>query len=204
MTGVRPILFALVALAGCGDDGEDRQTATAPIPTPSAAPETSPSSEPTGTSAPFVGSLTVDPQRGTLIIGTGMGLFRLEKGAKTATPFDAELTTPDGSGTVPASDISGARHRTGPNGPRRIGIAGATASPERRMGHGWCLAPDVAAGAMAARGHRSSPDRPSRLLELALELGQPLGPLVDDRGDERRLRPCLERVRQVRSIAGPS
>ena len=37
---------------------------------------------------PYVGSLSVDPEDGTLMIGTGLGLFRLEEGAKRAKPFD--------------------------------------------------------------------------------------------------------------------
>ena len=43
----------------------------------------------------------------------------------------------------------------------------------------------------------SHPDVPSRLLQLGLQLGQPLGPLVHDRGDDRRLGADLERLRQV-------
>ena len=48
----------------------------------------------------------------------------------------------------------------------------------------------------------SDPDRPSGLLQLALQLRQPLGPLVDDRGDQRRLGAGLERLGQVRGVAG--
>ncbi len=93
-------LIALVLLAGCGGDdaplAADTPTATA---TP-AAETAEPAAPSGGGSAPYVGSLTVDPQHGTLVIGTGLGLFRLEAGAKRAKPFEGELTTPEGSGAI--------------------------------------------------------------------------------------------------------
>ena len=63
-----------------------------------AAPSGTPAT--TGGSAPYVGSLSVDPESGTLMIGTGLGLFRLEDGAKQAEPLEGELETPDGSGAI--------------------------------------------------------------------------------------------------------
>lgn len=98
-------LIALTLFAGCGGGEGNAPTAAAPSATTTAAPsETSapaPSGEPvTGTSAPYVGSLTVDPDSGTLIIATGLGLFRLDDGAKKAKPFDGELETPEGSGPI--------------------------------------------------------------------------------------------------------
>jgi hypothetical protein len=94
-----PILV-LVALAGCGDDAPPE--ADAPTPTATAAPaETSePSAPSSGGGAPFVGSLAVDPGDGTLIAGTGLGLYRLGAGAKRARPFDGQLTTPSASGAI--------------------------------------------------------------------------------------------------------
>jgi hypothetical protein len=94
----------LVALAGCG--GDDRPSAEAPAPTATATPTAAPAetSEPAGGSggagAPFVGSLAVDPGDGTLIAGTGLGLYRLQPGAKRAHRFEGELTTPEGSGAI--------------------------------------------------------------------------------------------------------
>lgn len=95
-----PILL-LVALAACGDDAPPVADAPTPAPTASAAPsETSEPPAASGGGAPFVGSLAVDPGDGTLIAGTGLGLYRLEAGAKRARPFDGELTTPSGSGAI--------------------------------------------------------------------------------------------------------
>jgi hypothetical protein len=95
-------LLMLTALAGCG--GDDAAPAapsrsSSPAPTVTAAP--SQSSEPSATTgAPFVGSLTVDPGDGTLIAGTGLGLYRLEPGAKRPEPFDGELKTPSEAGAI--------------------------------------------------------------------------------------------------------
>jgi photosystem II stability/assembly factor-like uncharacterized protein len=85
----------LVVLAGCGG-GED-----APRAEPAAPAETSEPSGPSeGASAPFVGSLAVDPGDGTLIAGTGLGLYRLAAGEKRARRFEGELTTPSGSAPI--------------------------------------------------------------------------------------------------------
>jgi hypothetical protein len=94
------VLFVwCAALAGCGEDEPQRAAAPA---APTATPTSEPVAEPVGESsgAPFVGSLTVDPGDGTLIAGTGLGLYRLEPGAKRADPFDARLETPDGTGVI--------------------------------------------------------------------------------------------------------
>jgi hypothetical protein len=76
--------------------------ADVPAPTATAAPaETNePSGSTGGGGAPFIASLAVDPGDGTLIAGTGLGLFRLEAGAKRAKPFDGEMTTDSGSGAI--------------------------------------------------------------------------------------------------------
>ena len=93
----------IAALAGCGGDEPSAGDPPAPTPTASAAAEQT--SEPPGSpdsagGAPYIGSLTVDPGDGTLIAGTGLGLYRLERGAKRAEPFDGALTTPSGSGAI--------------------------------------------------------------------------------------------------------
>ena len=97
-----PLIAFLLLLAGCGGE-DDPPSAAAPTSTPTAAATVTPapSADPSpGSSAPYVGSLSVDPESGTLMIGTGLGLLRLEEGAKQAEPLDGELTTPDGSGAI--------------------------------------------------------------------------------------------------------
>jgi hypothetical protein len=88
-------LLIVALLAACGEDEADAPDA--PAPTATAAPAET--AEPAG-GVPFVGSLTVDPGDGTLIAGTGLGMFRVEAGAKRAQPFDGELTTPSGAGAI--------------------------------------------------------------------------------------------------------
>jgi hypothetical protein len=95
------LAVAYLALAGCGEDDPAPEAATpAPTATAPAAEPAPAGEEPAATGAPFVGSLTVDPGDGTLIAGTGLGLYRLEPGAKRADPFDARLETPDGTGVI--------------------------------------------------------------------------------------------------------
>jgi hypothetical protein len=94
------ILAALLALAGCGGD-EPTETASTPTPNPTTAPEaTTAPADPGSAANAFIGSLAVDPGDGTLMIGTGLGLFRLEQGAKAPERVTGELTTPDGAGPI--------------------------------------------------------------------------------------------------------
>ncbi len=99
------LVAAAALLVGCGDgDGETSEKRAASTPTPTAAPgEPDPAPAPGGASgagSPYVGSLSVDPGSGTLIAGTGTGLFRLEKGAKRAEPFEGRLTAPQGEAAI--------------------------------------------------------------------------------------------------------
>jgi hypothetical protein len=139
------IVAALLAVAGCGGDEE-----TASTPTPN------PTSEPAATAAPegsaanaFIGSLAVDPGDGTLMIGTGLGLFRLDPGAKQAERVVGELTTPDGAGQVSsnlvvryakAGELLASGHPEGDGSlPENIGLvrsgnAGGTWEPVSELG----------------------------------------------------------------------
>lgn len=98
------VAFA-AALAGCGD-GEEAATTpdptmaatTSPAPTaPASAPTPAP---PTSGANAFIGSIAVDPGDGTVMLGTGLGLFRLRPGANEAERVVGELRLPDGSGPV--------------------------------------------------------------------------------------------------------
>jgi hypothetical protein len=90
----RLAILAVLALAGCGGDEGGQAEAPAETPNPTA------EAEPGGAANAFIGSLAVDPGDGTLMMGTGLGLFRAEKDAATAEPVTGELTTPDGAGPV--------------------------------------------------------------------------------------------------------
>jgi photosystem II stability/assembly factor-like uncharacterized protein len=93
------ILAALALAAGCGGD-EPPETASTPMPNPTTAPEPTAPADPGSAANAFIGSLAIDPGDGTVMIGTGLGLFRLERGAKKPERVVGELTTPDGKGAV--------------------------------------------------------------------------------------------------------
>ena len=106
-----PVLLAAlaVALAACGDEQPGGEAAATPAPTATATAATAaeepaaPASGQGGGGSPFIGSLSVDPGDGTLMIGTGLGLYRLEPGARRARRIDGALETPGGSGTISAN-----------------------------------------------------------------------------------------------------
>jgi hypothetical protein len=97
------IVVLTLLVAGCGDDDDETTAAppSTPTPNPTTAPEEpTPQADPGSAANAFIGSLAVDPRDGTLMIGTGLGLFRLDPKAKKAEPVTGELSTPDGAGPV--------------------------------------------------------------------------------------------------------
>ena len=122
------VLVTLLA-AGCGGD-EPPETASTPTPNPTTAPESTPAPEGSAANA-FIGSLAVDPGDGTLMIGTGLGLFRLPPGAKQAQRVTGELSTPEGDGTLSsnlvvryaeAGDLLASGHPEGGALPEYLGL----------------------------------------------------------------------------------
>lgn len=101
MRRLTALLVLVTALAaGCGDDGGT----TAATPTATAAPtEDAVAPEPPaggGGAAPFVASLAVDPGDGTVLAGTGVGLYRIAPGARRGKPFQGDLRTPVAAGAI--------------------------------------------------------------------------------------------------------
>ena len=87
------LLAVLVAaVVGCGGDGP------APEPT-TPAPEPATPAPSSGADA-FIGSLAADPGDGTLLLGTGLGLFRVDAGAGQPRRVVGELRAPAGAGSV--------------------------------------------------------------------------------------------------------
>jgi hypothetical protein len=139
----------LVAASGCGGDDDATDTAQTPTPNPtSEAPAQTPAPQGSGANA-FIGSIAVDPKDGTVILGTGLGLFRLEKGASKAERVTGQLQGPDGSGEVSSNlvvryagpgDLVASGHPEGSGGlPENLGIirssdAGDTWQPVIELG----------------------------------------------------------------------
>jgi hypothetical protein len=114
------VCIALAALVlGCGDDGQ--------APTGSTGPDDGARAR----SSPFIGSLSVDPRDGTLMIGTGLGLYRLPAGAEQPSRVVGRLTTARGVGSVsgnlellhlPAGDLVASGHPEGTGLPDDLGL----------------------------------------------------------------------------------
>ena len=137
-------ILALLVLAGCGGDGAAESTPP-PNPTVAADPPA-----PGSAANAFIGSLAVDPKDGTLMIGTGLGLFRAGKGESSAERVIGELTTPEGAGPVSSNlvvryagpgDLLGSGHpdRGGTPLPEYLGLirsgdAGDTWEPVSQLG----------------------------------------------------------------------
>ncbi len=154
MTARLAVLVALLAAAaGCGGGDEEPAPAPAastPAPAATSAPGAEdPGAEPTGENA-FIGSLAADPAGGTLLLGTGAGLFRAERGARTARRVVGRLRTPEGAGPVssnlvvryagPGALLASGHPEGGASGlPENLGLmrsadAGSTWAPVSQLG----------------------------------------------------------------------
>ena len=101
-------LLAALALASCGDDEPAAEPAATAAPATESTAEPAPAEDPVepsggGGASPYIGSLSVDPGDGTLMIGTGLGLYRLEPGERRARKLEGALETPEGAGTISAN-----------------------------------------------------------------------------------------------------
>jgi len=84
-------LVGAVLLAGCGGDGSSPATPAAEL----AAPWVDPDGD-----APYIGSLSVNPSDGSLIMGTNTGLFEIPKTGGKPEKVTGSLKTPAGEGAV--------------------------------------------------------------------------------------------------------
>jgi hypothetical protein len=128
------VLLVALTIVGCGggDDPSATPAPTAP-PTSSATPGAQTSAPPPTTSGAnaFIGSIAVDPGDGTVMLGTGLGLFRLDNGARNAKRVTGELSTPSGSGQVSSNlvvrypgpgDLLASGHPEGGSLPENLGL----------------------------------------------------------------------------------
>ena len=146
-------ILAVLAIAGCGGDDPPSETAApaeTPTPNPTTPAEPTEPADPGSAANAFIGSLAVDPADGTLMIGTGLGLFRAKQGASKAERVIGELTTPDATGPVSSNlvvryagpgDLLGSGHpdSAGSGLPENLGLmrsgdAGDTWEPVSQLG----------------------------------------------------------------------
>ncbi len=122
-TSLIAIALVLAALlAGCGDD-ESSAGADAALAVPWVDPDGDP---------PFIGSLSVNPSDGTLLMGTNTGLFKVPADGGKPAKVTGELTTSQGSGPVSEALVAkfvgpdqlvGSGHPSGDSGlPSALGL----------------------------------------------------------------------------------
>ncbi len=145
------MILVVLVLAGCGGtDDPPAETTQTPVPASSATPGAQTSAPPAQGSAAnaFIGSIAVDPADGTVMLGTGLGLFRLDKGAKDAERVTGEMQAGSGSGQISSNlvvryagpkDLLGSGHPDGGSLPENLGLMrstdhGATWAPVSQLG----------------------------------------------------------------------
>jgi photosystem II stability/assembly factor-like uncharacterized protein len=157
-TATPSFLLALILLAGCGSDpappsdpAEPTEVATE-APTQVAPPDGTPVPPPPGSdgSSPAINSISVDPADGTIMVGTGPALFRIDPGSKQGERIAGTVTTDKGSGTVSGNLVL---RFTGPGDLLASGHPQEGALPEnlpliRSSDHGatWQAVPGTAEG----------------------------------------------------------
>jgi hypothetical protein len=151
----RACVIAVLVLAGCGGDEAEPPVAEEPAATETAAaPEQTP--PPAGTSAPptddgagssgaspAINSVTVDPGDGTIMIGAGPALYRVEPGSKEGKEVVGKLDGGTVSGNLVVrfagpNDLLASGHPKDGDLPENIGLM-------RSDDHGdtWTIDPDV-------------------------------------------------------------
>jgi hypothetical protein len=151
----RPAVVAAlaVAAAGCGGGTDEPAASPTPTKTPSITATESPAPAaaapvaPTSGANAFIGSIAIDPADGTVMLGTGLGLFRLKPGAKNAKRVTGKLATANGSGQVSSNlvvrytgpgDLIASGHPEGGSLPENLGLMRS-----RDAGDTWVPAAEV-------------------------------------------------------------
>jgi hypothetical protein len=201
------LLFTLAAVAACG--GSEKEP-------PSTAPETStptvdsvaeqPASPATAANA-YINSIAVDSRSGAIYLGTGMGMFRVERRGSTPERVVGQLTTPSGEGSVSSnlfvrstgpSELVASGHPEGGGAlPENLGLirstdGGATWTPMAQLGEADYHLLELSRGRVAAveaegsqvlvsnDGGRSFEERapPAAPVDLAIDPREPARMIV--------------------------
>jgi hypothetical protein len=94
----RLAVLGVLVVAACGEEAAQTPPRATPTPNPTVEqPEATPPPEGSAANA-FIGSIAVDPGDGTVFLGTGLGLFRIQ--GRSAEKVVGELRTPEGTGRV--------------------------------------------------------------------------------------------------------
>ncbi|MBE2314437.1 hypothetical protein DVA67_000500 [Solirubrobacter sp. CPCC 204708] len=147
--------MALALMACGGSDPEPTPEPTAEAtseataaPTSEAPVSTTPPPAPDDGSSPAVNSITVDPEDGTLMVGTGPAMFIVRPGEKEGERVLGTVTTPAGEGTVSGNmvmrftgpgELLASGHPQGGNLPENLPIVRST-----DLGKTWEAVPGTA------------------------------------------------------------
>lgn len=160
--------LTIAALAACGGSEPPRATPAATAPAETAAPTTDSATAPTATPGSaanaYIGSIAIDPRGGAMYLGTGMGMFRVDKRAATPQRLVGKLTTPGGTGDVSsnlfirsagAGELIASGHPEGGPLPENLGLirsrdGGQTWSPVAQLGEGDFHLLDLSKGRIVA------------------------------------------------------
>ena len=88
-------VLAVLALAAAGCGGDDGETGATTDASQLAVPWVDPDGDP-----PYIGSLSVNPANGTILMGSNTGLFEIPPGGGTPSKLTGQLSTPEGEGPV--------------------------------------------------------------------------------------------------------
>ena len=141
------LLFTVALMASCGGSEKPPGTA-AETATPTTDSVAERPASPGSAANAYIGSIAVDPRSGVMYLGTGMGMFRVERRGATPERVVGKLMTPGGEGSVSSNlflraagpgELLASGHPEGGALPENLGLirstdGGATWTPVAQLG----------------------------------------------------------------------